>query len=514
MKRLLVLCCLIAASSSNAYASYCASRSSNFSYEWINRVSIGDIDQLSSGSQYSSYQTTAALDIGSEYPVQMTPGYRSYAYTEHWMVWIDLNQDSVFSSDERVFYKSGSGIQSGSFVFPDATPGSTRMRVTMAYGGETGACASFTYGEVEDYVITINDPSITLDPSVEYLMPEDGSILPVTNSSIEITFNKSMDSSSITSDSFSLVGDSGAYTFSLSAYDDIKNSVILFLDSALPYDENLVLTISSDIKDIFGVSIDPLSVNYLTESDPALQPFEMVSSNIANDFSTDDNLKLTFNSLVDISSASVNSISLVNNSSGQSLSINGFSLEDNGQTLVMDVGALSFDTEYTLHITNLMNIHGALLDQTELNFETESEPVSYCDSYGNGGSPGLSSVSIGTKSYSLSYTSNYSDKTSSPATIESYLNTQLNADVYKGSNYDMYYAAWVDWNNDKEFTASENLKHLVTSANSFSLYIKPPLGTPAGQYSMRLSARLQSYAYPCGDLGHGTTVDFTLNVID
>ncbi|MTI31699.1 T9SS type A sorting domain-containing protein [Cytophagales bacterium RKSG123] len=59
-----------------------------------------------------------------------------------------------------VFSKSASQDtnNSGSFTIPSsALNGPTRMRVTMKYNGIPSPCETFSYGEVEDYTVTIED---------------------------------------------------------------------------------------------------------------------------------------------------------------------------------------------------------------------------------------------------------------------------------------------------------------------------------------------------------------------
>ena len=88
----------------------------------------------------------------------LTPGFASSSYNEYWRIWVDLNKDGDFDdAGEMLFEGSGSGAVTGAFTVPtDAAAGSTRMRVSMRYGGNPGTCGSFTYGEVEDYTLQIS----------------------------------------------------------------------------------------------------------------------------------------------------------------------------------------------------------------------------------------------------------------------------------------------------------------------------------------------------------------------
>ena len=75
-------------------------------------------------------------------------------------MWIDYNRDGDFGdSGELVYSRSATTATSvsGSFTVPSgASAGATRMRVSMKYNDIPDPCESFTYGEVEDYIVVIN----------------------------------------------------------------------------------------------------------------------------------------------------------------------------------------------------------------------------------------------------------------------------------------------------------------------------------------------------------------------
>ncbi|HWR93625.1 MAG TPA: GEVED domain-containing protein [Flavobacterium sp.] len=88
-------------------------------------------------------------------------------------VWIDFNQNSSFA-DAGEFFLIGNGVIGNSIntipiTIPlGATLGNTRMRVrygTLATIASTSSCTlTGTYGETEDYTITINDPILCIAP--------------------------------------------------------------------------------------------------------------------------------------------------------------------------------------------------------------------------------------------------------------------------------------------------------------------------------------------------------------
>jgi hypothetical protein len=142
----------------SAPATYCTSSGSSQSYEWIARVRVANLDNSSGASGYSNFTSLSAnLTRGVSASVYLYPGFSGSSYNEYWKIWIDLNHDGDFTdAGEEVFSGYGSSTVSGSFTVPtSATTGSTRMRVSMRYGGAPPACGTFTWGEVEDYTANI-----------------------------------------------------------------------------------------------------------------------------------------------------------------------------------------------------------------------------------------------------------------------------------------------------------------------------------------------------------------------
>lgn len=140
---------------------YCASQGNSTADERIGKVVFGTINNTSTGTagyeNFSSLSTNAARSTA--YTITITPSWTSTVYTEGYAVFIDYNQDGDFAdSGETVWTKATSKTTpvTGTFTIPaTATLGSTRMRVSMKYNGVPTSCESFSYGQVEDYTITI-----------------------------------------------------------------------------------------------------------------------------------------------------------------------------------------------------------------------------------------------------------------------------------------------------------------------------------------------------------------------
>ncbi|RXQ92207.1 T9SS type A sorting domain-containing protein [Ancylomarina salipaludis] len=141
---------------------YCSSKGSDFSYEWISEVAIGTYTNSSGATGYSDFtDKTINLEAGATVDLTLTPGYASTSYNEYWKIWIDYNKDFTFSADELV-YDAGavnSGVVTGSMTLDASASGTTRMRISMKYNGAQTTCETFGYGEVEDYTVTFGEPS-------------------------------------------------------------------------------------------------------------------------------------------------------------------------------------------------------------------------------------------------------------------------------------------------------------------------------------------------------------------
>ncbi len=152
---------------SDAPLDYCDSQGNNYSYEYIGNVTVADLDNTSSGSNYTDYTSlTANLTAGASANVSLTPVFPSTTYTEYWKIWIDYNIDGDFDdTGEEVFSDVSTGTVTGSFTVPSGASGLTRMRVSMKWNAAQTSCESFSYGEVEDYSVYI-DGSTPPDPPV------------------------------------------------------------------------------------------------------------------------------------------------------------------------------------------------------------------------------------------------------------------------------------------------------------------------------------------------------------
>ncbi|MEO1434903.1 MAG: GEVED domain-containing protein, partial [Bacteroidota bacterium] len=144
---------------------YCSSGGANSSFEWIDNATIGSINNTSGNNggygDYTGLSTSA--DQGATVSISVTPGFSGTIYAENWAVFADFNQDGDFDdAGESIFSGSTTGTEtlSGSFTVPaGATLGDTRLRVVMAWNTAALSCGSVSYGETEDYTITVTAPT-------------------------------------------------------------------------------------------------------------------------------------------------------------------------------------------------------------------------------------------------------------------------------------------------------------------------------------------------------------------
>ncbi|MGF1557242.1 GEVED domain-containing protein [Paucihalobacter sp.] len=142
---------------------YCTSNSTNVNDEYISRVRLNTIDNASGAQFYSDFTTISTnLVKGTEYSITINPTWTGTVYAEGYAVWIDLNGDGDFTdAGELVFSQNptNASVITGTFTIPmSAANGATRMRVSMKYNSVPTPCETFTFGEVEDYTVVLQEP--------------------------------------------------------------------------------------------------------------------------------------------------------------------------------------------------------------------------------------------------------------------------------------------------------------------------------------------------------------------
>ncbi len=147
--------------------SYCAA--SGGCDEYIERVEVGGIDNTTGCDGYGNYTAQATtMEVGGSYPINITIG-NAYS-TDVGGLWIDWNHDYDFDdAGESITLTDspGYGPYTATITPPwGAALGDTMMRVRVQYGGTPEPCGTTTYGDVEDYTITVvpGPTALTLVP--------------------------------------------------------------------------------------------------------------------------------------------------------------------------------------------------------------------------------------------------------------------------------------------------------------------------------------------------------------
>lgn len=144
-----------------AGGAYCVAKGSN-GPETITKVQLGTINNASARSatgyhDYTNLSTT--LEQGNTYTLSVDIiGYKEGDKDEIY-AWVDWNQDNDFEdAGETITVTKVSNLKGvATITVPaNATLGNTRMRVKVSYNSTT-ACGDFSYGEVEDYALVVNE---------------------------------------------------------------------------------------------------------------------------------------------------------------------------------------------------------------------------------------------------------------------------------------------------------------------------------------------------------------------
>ncbi|RYY18584.1 MAG: T9SS type A sorting domain-containing protein, partial [Cytophagaceae bacterium] len=145
-----------------ATAAYCTSKGNTQSYEYIDYVKLGSIARTSGadGGYYDGTASTTSVAAGSSQTISYSAGFTGSAYSEYFKIYADWNQDGDFGDTGETLVSatasSSTATRSSTFTVPStAKAGSTRLRVVMSDASATTSCGTYSYGETEDYTLTV-----------------------------------------------------------------------------------------------------------------------------------------------------------------------------------------------------------------------------------------------------------------------------------------------------------------------------------------------------------------------
>lgn len=148
--------------------------------DWIEDFSTNvgggsDISNLNTGyttNGYQDYSATHSVEqlAGGLINFEAVWGHTSTPFNLGFNIWVDWNGDGDFTDTGEKVYASGGTVATGvdaDFTIPLATiAGDYRMRIRAQFAnGDPSSCGDITYGEAEDYTLTVLDVNCTDDPS-------------------------------------------------------------------------------------------------------------------------------------------------------------------------------------------------------------------------------------------------------------------------------------------------------------------------------------------------------------
>jgi hypothetical protein len=136
-------------------AAYCTA--SGGCGEYVESVEVGTISNTSTCNGYADYTHLATeMEIASSYPITVTNAGTVYQ-GDQCGIWIDWNQDADFNDAGESIATGGGPYTFMATITPPtwAQLGDTRMRIRIRDSGTLSPCGDLTYGEVEDYTITV-----------------------------------------------------------------------------------------------------------------------------------------------------------------------------------------------------------------------------------------------------------------------------------------------------------------------------------------------------------------------
>ncbi|MBC7885523.1 MAG: S8 family serine peptidase [Saprospiraceae bacterium] len=169
---------------------YCGFGKKDASQEWIDIFKLGTI-QNQSGSSEVGYKNFAGLhstDLIKDqtYGFEIIPAYAGNVFVEYYKIFIDWNQDGLWSEDEKVFDTPNAlsdTIRDEITIPESALEGWTKLRIIMTFDDFEGGCddVEFEFGEVEDYCVRIVNNTCINEATLQVIDIEKNKVVLVTD---------------------------------------------------------------------------------------------------------------------------------------------------------------------------------------------------------------------------------------------------------------------------------------------------------------------------------------------
>lgn len=260
---------------------YCNSAFTDVTWEHITNVSFaGQINNSSSGNiggPVNYLSQVANVSAGSTYPLSVSILVDGNEYVS---AFIDWNQNGVLNDPGETYVVATNVNTAGPFninvaVPPGATPGTTRMRVMLAYNQTPSPCLSATYGEAEDYSIFVIPPTpCSGTPATSTVSVATPSICAGGNSNLSLSALSSYTLGGITYQWYSSTVSTGPFTA-------IPNGTIANYNSgALNSTTYFMAAVTCSAGGTMSTSIESVQVlSQIINSVPYLETFEGITAN-------------------------------------------------------------------------------------------------------------------------------------------------------------------------------------------------------------------------------------------
>lgn len=491
---------------------YCSSTATNTADDDIGNVTFAGINNgvatpitgnTTSINLYTDYTAIAPAQVvaGGTYPIsisQINSGTTVYGCLVN--VYFDINHNGFFDATEKLFTattSSNTTIVTGNVTIPvNSYFGTTRMRVVLDEFDVAPACGTYSYGETEDYLLTIAAPPA---PSAYFTS---NNLAPIINQTVALTDTSHNYPSAwqwtVTPATMVYVSGTNATT---------QNPKMQFTAAGL-------YTIK--LKVINASGADSLTkTDYVNVTMPSAAPVADFSASTVN---TNTYISDT---LTDLSTNIATSWAWTITPSSF-VYVNGtFATSQNPQIQFTSAGI------YTVQLiaTNVAGIDTALKTNyitVTLNYCSSTATNTADDDIGNVTFAGINN-GIGTPALlnttSVNLYTNFSNITGNVVLGASYpiSITQINS---SSTFYNCYAKVFIDYNNDGILdTASETAFQAQTAStmggNTVTGNITIPTNAYVGNVKMRIVLResgSNTTTLPCGTYSYGETEDYTLSI--
>ena len=201
---------------------------------------------------------------------------------------------------------------------------------------------------------------------------------------------------------------------------------------------------------------------------------------------------------------------------------------DNGYVVYNGTGTSASITNLTNGINYIYTVFSNNGNSWSSGISVNCTPIlSYCTSGGaNSNNSGILNVSLNTLNNSTTSSEGYTDYTNTQSTNVNINSTySLNTNINTNGNYTSSVMAWIDWNQNGNFTDSGEEYQLGTITNNTNgipsaspLSITVPSGATIGNTRMRIIANsdntVAGNATACENFTYGEVEDYTIKVID